>query len=84
MILKMNFKNQWIFTDNYSFAILIADEGEELFGRVFYNSSKGVSEEALLLALKSNAYLINKANKKNLSFRYYDFMAVSSQFLATI
>lgn len=64
MLLKHRVADQWIFTDNYSFAIFIKDEGESFFGRIFHTSDCKIAKSSLLLALRVNTSLIAKVQKK--------------------
>ncbi|MDY5919276.1 MAG: hypothetical protein SPJ55_12805 [Treponema sp.] len=81
MFLKHYLPYQWIFTDNYSFAILIEDEEDAFFGRIFHTSNCKMSKSMLSLALRENTRSIAKVINKDVTFRYYDYQLVNSNFI---
>ena len=84
MFLKHYLPYQWIFTDNYSFAILIEDEGEAFFGRIFYTSNCKMTRSELDLALRRKTHSITKVLNNNATFRYSDYRLVNNDFIASL
>lgn len=82
LIHKLN--HQWIFTDRFSFALLIEDEGDAYFLRVFHTSSDKTDIDKLMNAFQCNAYLISKACQKELNVRFRDDVLIHQSFFTTL